>query len=281
MPIQTKVINLASIVVILSSAMAGSKFTQFKILRKINEKYVFDINDTFSDVKKDWRSKVISLRSEVEGMKRMIKILENSENDRVSMKIEEEKKFLQESSRKIVQNKIKELDESMLSYQSKLQEKLNTTESVLNTLSIQIQDQNIGKEKQMKLEKISLMIIEDNLGNKFKNCYALISLNNEFKHLIPLVRQYYLMNYEKINLFKYFMSANLARFMFSNSPMQNFDVLTELNNCVERGDIHKSLFLFNQLKGWPRLILKQWAEKCRLRLELIQEIEAQLYLNKI
>lgn len=280
MSIQTKLINVTSFAVVLASTFAGSKCTEFLFLTKYNEKFITNINSISSHAKLKWNRANESLKTQISQLKDSIKSIENSENERIQSKLDSERKLLHEVYENATEKKKIELDDELKHFQIEVEGKLEYVGANLYKVESQLKDHLIGKEKHKELERISQMIIEDKIG-QFSNCFSLRTLREEYKSLVPIVRQYYLLNDHKISTLNYFLSKNISHMMFTDSPMRRHDVLQELNYVIERGDLHRSLYLFNNLSGWPRLILKDWAEKCRQRLEFIQEIKCQLYLNKI
>ena len=279
--IQTKLINVTSFAVVMTSVFAGSKVSEFIFLTETNKKLIMNINSLYSQARSRWNETNVSLKTQVIQLTESIKFNEHTENERTRQKLEDERIALQKKFENVIERKTEELDIEMNNFQSNLNEKLKFVELSLSKLENQLKDHLIGQENNEKLEHISKMIIEDKIEGKFSNCLALNTLKEEYKSLIPIARQYYSIDYNDIGLFKYYISKFVAQMMFAGVPMQRHDIMHELSLSIERGDLYRTLFLFNNLKGWPRLILKNWAEKCRLRLEFIHEIKSQIYFNKI
>lgn len=281
MSFQTKAINAISFTVALTTAFCGSKYTERLIMLKNNEDFICKLNSLSSEAKLRWKNDHEKLINQADQLKKLISFMEETENERIAGMLEEERTCLHQTYEAAIAQKSKQLEIEMKTFQSNLNERIEFSESLLVNIQSQLKDKIIEKNEIKKLEKISQMVIEDNIDGQFNNCYSVNSLRNEFIELLPIVRQYHLLNYDKISLFKFFISFTLTNSMFQNSKMQNFDILAELNANVEKGDLRRALCLFNNLNGWPRLLLKDWAEKCRRRLEFIHEIKYQLYMNKI
>ena len=281
MSFQSKTINVASFAIGLTSVFVGSKYVESSILTKSNEKFINNINSLSSEAKQRWNHKLFFLKSKIENLDNLIKTMKSSETQRVHDELEEERKMLQNLYIIKTEQKKKELENDLIDFQRNMDDKIKAYEDVITKIESRLYDYVIAKNKQKNLEKISQMIVEDNIDGEFNNFYSLKRLRIEFKELLPVARQYDLFDYFKMSLIKYSFSYAISKLLFPSSSIQRFDLLAELNSCVERGDLHRSLFLFNHLKGWPRLILKDWAERCRMRLEFVQEIKSQIYLNKI
>lgn len=281
MTIQTKAINLASFAIVISSVFAGSKCAQYNIMKNSNDELIEKVNKVTIEAKMKWDKNAQLLNNRIEQLRGTIELYENSENQRIQDKLESEKALLHENYEKAIMEKSSQIESEMLKFQTDLNQKLGTAESVLSKLHTRLNNYFEIREKQKELETLSRMIIEDEIEGQFDNCYSLKVLRNEFKDILPVLRKYYILNYDKISTFKYFFAGALTKLMFNGAPMEKFDLLSELSSSVENGDIHKALFLFNSLRGWPRLILKDWAEKCRLRSEFIQRVKSELYLNKL
>lgn len=278
---QTKAINILSLVVAMTSAFCGSKYTERLIMLKNNEDFIRSLNLLSSEASNRWKLEREALMNQVHQLKKLISSLEDHENERIASKLENERISLHNKYETAVSHRIAELEHEMHSFQSSLNEKVGHSQTLLSDIEHQLNERLVNKSELKRLEKISQMIIEDNIEGQFNNCFSLNTLRSEFSELLPLIRQYYLINHKKMTLFNFYLSRALAHLMFPYTSMQRFDVLAELNTNVEKGDLKRALFLFNNLKGWPRLLLKDWAEKCRMRLEFIQEIKSQIYLNKI
>lgn len=248
---------------------------------KNNEDFIRNLNLLSSEASNRWKLEREALMSQVSQLKKIISSLEDHETERIASKLESERSILHNKYENAIRHRIAELEHEMNAFQLNLNEKVGHSQALLTNIEYQLNDRLMNKSEIKKLEKISQMIIEDNIEGQFNNCFSLNTLRSEFSELLPLIRQYYLINYDKMTLFNFYLSRALAHLMFPNTSMQRFDILAELNANVEKGDLKRALYLFNDLKGWPRLLLKDWAEKCRMRLEFIQEIKSQLYLNKI
>lgn len=281
MSFQTKSINVLSLATVVASVFCGSKYTERNIMMKNNENFIRNLNTMSSDAASRWSREREELTKTIDQLKKLITFMEGTESQRIKNNLENERKLLYDNYENAIKQKKQELENEMKIFQSKLNEKIEHSESLLANIETQLNDKLMDKNEIKKLEQISQMIIEDNINGQFDNCFSLTTLRDEFKELLPLVKHYYLINYDKISLFKYFLSRAFAYSMFTSTPLQRYDILAELNNNVEKGDLQRALFLFNNLRGWPRLLLKEWAEKCRLRLEFIHEIKCKMYLNKI
>ena len=282
MTIQTKaLINLASFAIVISSVFAGSKYVQFKIVKKLYDELIEKANRISIEAKIKWNKNAQSLTNRIEQLQGTIELIENSENQRIQEKLESEKTLLHKNYEKAIMEKSSQIESEMLNFQAELNGKLGAVASILSKIDIRLNNYFEIREKQKDLERISRMILEDDIEGQFENCYSLKVLRNEFKNIMPILRKYYLMEYGTISTFKYFFAGALTNLMINGASMEKFDLLSEFDSSVQNGDLYKALFLFSNLKGWPRLIMKDWAEKCRLRLEFIQNVKSQLYLNKI
>lgn len=281
MSIQTKAINVTSFAIVLASAFAGSKYTESIFLTKTNHDYIQKINSMSLKAKLHWNQTEEALKAQITQLADSIKVIEESEDKRVQNKLDNERKLLHESYTNAIQQKKNELDTEMQNFQETTQKRLNSAVESLSKVETQLEAYFTEYDKHKELERISQLIIEDKIDGQFSNCFSLKTLREEFKHLITIVRQYHMLNQSNMTLFKYVTSKLIANVMFDGAPVKNYDIFHELGLAIENGDLHRSLFLFNNLKGWPRLILKDWAEKCRKRMEFVQEIKHQLYLNKI
>ena len=281
MSLQTKAINVLSLAFAVTSAFFGSKYTERVIMLKNNEDLIRNLNALSSEAALRWRNDRGTLTNQIDHLKELISFMEDTENERIITKLDKERNLLHQNYENAIKQKNQELENEMKIFQSNLNEKIGLFETLLVNIETQLSEKLMNRDEIKKLEQISQMIIEDNIEGQFDNCFSLNTLRNEFKELLPLVKQYYLINYDKISLLKYFISRTFAYSMFPITPMQRYDILAELNDNVDKGDLRRALFLFNNLHGWPRLLLKEWAEKCRVRLEFIQEIKCKLYLNKI
>lgn len=281
MSFQTKAINVLSLATVVASAFCGSKYTERNIMIKNNENFIRNLNLMSSDAASRWSREREELTKAIDQLKKLITFMEETESQRIINNLENERKLLHDNYENAIKQKSRELENEMKIFQSKLNEKIEHSESLLANIETQLNDKLMDKNEIKKLEQISQMIIEDNIDGQFDNCFSLTTLRDEFKELLPQVKHYYLINYDKISLFKYFLSRVFAYSMFTSTPLQRYDIFAELNDNVEKGDLRRALFIFNNLRGWPRLLLKEWAEKCRLRLEFIHEIKCKMYLNKI
>lgn len=281
MSFQTKAINVLSLAAAVTSAFCGSKYTERIIMLKNNEKFIRNLNAVSSDAALRWSHDRGALTDQTDHLKKLIFFMGETENQRLITKLDSERNLLHQNYENAIKQKNQELENEIKIFQSNLNEKIERAMTSIANIDTQLNEKLMNKNEIKKLEQISQMIIEDNFEDQFDNCFSLNTLRNEFKELLPLVKHYYLINYDKISLFKYIISRAFAYSMFSVTPMQRYDILAELNDNIDKGDLRRALFLFNNLHGWPRLLLKEWAEKCRARLEFIQEIKCRLYLNKI
>lgn len=281
MPLQTKAINVLSLAVAVTSAFCGSKYTERIIMIKNNENFIRNLNALSSDAALRWSHDRGALTNQTDHLKKLISFMEETENQRIISKLDNERNLLHQNYENAIRQKNQELENEIKIFQSKLNKKIGLSETLLANIETQLNDKLMNKNEIKKLEQISQIIIEDNIEGQFDNCFSLNTLRTEFKELLPLVKHYYLINYDKISVLKYLISRAFAYSMFPITPMQRYDLLAEINDNVDKGDLRRALFLFNNLHGWPRLLLKEWAEKCRVRLEFIQEIKCKLYLNKI
>lgn len=278
---QKTAINITSFAIVIASVFAGSKYIQYNIIKNLNEELIERINTASIEASMKWDKNSQLQNKKINELKTTIESMENSEVNRVQKKLESEKALLNKNFEKAILEKSLEIEAEMIKFQTDISTKLRATEAILSKIDGRLINYFEVKDNQKDLEKISQMIIEDDFEGQFDNCYSIKVLRNEFKDVLPVVKKYYLLDHNSVSTFKYFFAGALTKLMFNEAPMEKFDVLSELNSSVQSGDLHQALFLFNSLKGWPRLILKDWAEKCRLRLEFIQKIKSQLYLNKI
>lgn len=281
MAMQTTAINIASFAIVISSVFAGSKFVQYNIIHDLDEKLIERINKASIEAKMKWDKKSQMQNKRIKELRTMIESMENSENQRIQKRLESEKALLNTNYERAILEKSSEIEGEMIKFQKDINTKLRGTELILSKIDSRLINFFKIKENQNDLEKISQMIIEDDFEGQFDNCYSIKALRNEFKDVLPVVKKYYLMDHNNVSTLKFFFAGALIKLMFNEAPMEKFDVLSELNSSIQGGDLHKALFIFNSLNGWPRLILKDWAEKCRLRLEFIQKVKSQIYLNKI
>lgn len=281
MAMQTTAINIASFAIIISSVFAGSKFVQFNIVKNLNDELIERVNKVSIDAKLKWDKNSQLQNKRINELRTTIESIESSEDQRIQEKLETEKSLLNKNYEKAILEKSSEIEGEMIKFQTDINSKLRTTESFLSKIDGRLFNYFKIKENQKDLEKISQMIIEDDFEGQFDNCYSIKVLRNEFRDVFPVLKKYYLMDHNDVSTLKYFFAGALIKLMFNEAPMEKFDVLSELNSSVQSGDLQKALFIFNSLKGWPRLILKDWAEKCRSRLEFIQKVKSQIYLNKI
>lgn len=280
MSAQTKIINATTIAVALSSAFFSTKYFEYKIKSKKNDDFISELNSMSSRAKLRWNNEYAILRTEANMLAKSISDLKESEDARIHTELENERIKLHKSYELAIVNKVNELEEESKKSQENLSTQLESSKIILQKIKLQLEEFLYGRRDLKKLEHISQMLIEDNVG-EFNNCYSIKKIRKEFNDLLPLVRDYSLFDYGKISVFRYFMAKNIANLMFLRAPICRFDVIYELNSLVEKGDLHRALFLFDNLRGWPRLILKDWAEKCRSRLEFVEEIKSQIYLNKM
>ena len=278
---QTKAINIASFVIVISSVFAGIKFVQYNTVKSLNEELIERINRSSIEARTKSDKNTQLLSKQIEQLRAAIDTMENFENQRIQEKLESEKILLQKKYEEAYLEKSLQIESEMIKFQSDFNGKLRATESILTKIDGRLKHYFQFKEDQKDLEKICQMIIEDDIEGQFDNCYSLKVLRKEFQDVLPIVKKYYIMNSANISTLKYFFTNAVVKLMFSEAPMGKFDVLSELNLSVKNGDLHKALFLFDSLTGWPRLILKNWAEKCRMRLDFIQKVKSQLYSNKI
>jgi hypothetical protein len=281
MSLQTKAINVLSLAVAVSSAFCGSKYTERIVMLKSNENFIRNLNTLSYDAASRWSHDYEALTSKIDQLKKLISFMKETESQRIMINLEKEREILHQNYKCAIKEKFQEVENEMRIFQSKVNQKIELSGSLLANIEAQLNDKLMDKNEIKKLEQISQMIIEDKIEGPFNNCFSLSTLKGEFKELLPLVKHYNLINYEKISLLKYLISRAFAYSMFPVAPMQSYDILAELNDNVDKGDLRRALFLFNNLRGWPRLLLKDWAEKCRLRLEFTQEIKCKLYMNKI
>ena len=67
MTIQTKaLINLASFAIVISSVFAGSKYVQFKIVKKLNDELIEKANRISIEAKIKWNKNAQSLTNRIE-----------------------------------------------------------------------------------------------------------------------------------------------------------------------------------------------------------------------
>lgn len=272
---------MASFIFVVSSVFAGSKYMQFNIVKNINEKFVEQMEEISSSTKFKWNENAQLLNNRIKQLSMKLETIQSSENQLIQEKIESEKSLLQKNYEKAILEKFNEIGEEMDKYKDELNGKIKATESILENLDGRLNNFHEINKNQKDLEAISQLLIEDNIDCRFDNCYSLKVLRSEFKCIFPLLRKYYILSYTDFSTLKYFLSGIIIKLTFEDASIENFDLLSELNSAIQKGDLHNALFLFNSLKGWPRLLLKDWAEKCRLRLEFIQKVKSQLYLNKL
>jgi hypothetical protein len=280
MPIQTNAINAAYLAIGLTSFFGGSKFMEYRLMSKKNKTFIENINYMSSKAIEVWAKKIATIENQLESMRASYNALIESENEHVERMLETERERLKEQTRSLITNKERQMELEAQHFYENIQGKIKANESLIMKLETQINARYYGKEKEIELIKTCHSIIEED-NDQLENTHSLSKIKQEFRTMYPILRQYYSLSTGTISTLAYFVSYSFGLLIFNRSPIEKYDVLAELHSCVENGDLKGIIFIYNTMKGWPRLILKDWTEKCRQRLEFVDGIKRQLYLNKI
>lgn len=266
--------NAVSVVFIFLSAYIGSKITENKIIENFNIKNSLISKEFCNNIRKSHNNQVKKLEIKITELTNSVKTIQNSEAERVMMEIQSEKLKLIEKNEDILNQRSKEIEKKVISDYIELQNRMKAAEITCQKLEKALHDQISLKENERHFEKLSLSIIEENVP----------SLGKEFNDLLPLVRQYIIMDSGSNNnqtIFKYFLSHFIQKVIFTRVPVERHDIIDEIGKSINMGNMYTAIYLFNHLRGWPRLILKDLIEKCRDRLEYKNDIQVQLYTNKL
>lgn len=277
MPLQTNAINAA---ILLSSFFLGSKIIEFKIISEQNEKHYRDLNKLTESSRLRWTSNLKKLEIEVKNMKEEFERQANSEAKRIEQGLISEKSRLKNEYDSKITEQMKIMEEELIKFKNEVNHDIIRTQKSLVTAQAQLDEFRESKIELKKLEDLGKKIIEDESFGSLDKSFSMRVLHNELIGLLPILRQYFLITTSNFSIFNYYFSKAFSELLFVDSPFMKSDILAELKSSFEKNDLNRALFIFNKLEGWPRLILKDWAEKCRKRLEYIDEIKYKLYLNK-
>ena len=277
MSLKTNAINAA---VLLSSFFMGSKIVEFKIFTNRNDNYIEDLNILANNSKIICLSKLNKLTSEIKRLRLESESRLNSEAQRIENNLSSEKIRLKNEFDTKMAVQVKIMEDELLKFKNEVIDDISNARASFNTLGKQLDEFKASKIEMKKLEDLSKRIIEDESFGSLDQRLSMTCIYEELNGMLPILRQYDLNSASNFSVFGYYCSKAFSKLLFVGSSMMKSDIIDELKLSVEKNDLHRTLFIFNKLEGWSRLILKDWAGKCKKRLEFIDEIKYKLYLNK-
>lgn len=280
MGLQTNGINGLSVMLAASAAVAGSKIAEYCIMTRLNE------DETRRRLALDLTSRrhldnlLRDHRHQVEELQGIVATLEAAKDKRVETEVKGEKDRLRALAEGAVARQLDLVAERMRVFQRNLLERLAHSEHMLLDLAVKLEHYRVQQGKQQRLERLCRMIVAEDAEAAGRDYCSMESIHKELRELLPLARQYSLLDSGAFSILRYCASSCMSKMLFLKAPLRPADLLHEIDVAVEKGDLIYSLFLFNKLHGWPRLILRDWSEKCRQRLVYIHEVQHSLYMNK-
>ena len=279
--LKTIAINIFELIATSASTFAGAKFIEYRW--KENELDVVKAEQLKREKKlKDRHAQELSEKEEkVQDLQARLSIFEMDENARLKEFKCQEAEKLQKHAQSLIQKHLEASTAKINSYLSSLSERLLAAELIITDMEADLNDIENAKKGQKDLEQLAAKVVADDVDALGRNYCSMDALKKEFTNLVPLLRQYSTQKSSQFTLFKYLMSSLLSRAMFTDSPAGKDDVIYHIQSALDSGQLILALRLYQSLQGWPRLILRDWADRSYTRLECIQEIQSSLYLNKL
>ncbi len=279
--LQTNAINILAVLTACGTTFIGSKVVQAKLQQNLLQEWQREQKQKDKLVQAEHLRVLQERQDKIKELLSRLDLLELNEDERLKRFKFEESEKLRKQSDSILQKHIQSSTERVNSFLNSISDRLKASEVILCEISGDIHELEAQKREQVHLEHISRKIVADDVDALGRNYCSIDSLLKEFQSLLPIARQYASQTSSKFTLFKYFSSYWLSRLMFKDAPAKTNDPLYAIAASLERGELIMALQLYQLLRGWPRLILREWAGRCYDRLEYIEEIQSRIYLNKL
>lgn len=275
-------INALELLFVASSAFSGAKFIERRFKQEEIDQLQRVHNRERRKLEDKHQQEIAAKQEALQELERRLSLFEMDENDRLKEFKHREIEKLHLTAQYVLQKHLEASTKKLNSYMDSLSCRLIAAEIIMTELMNDLDNLKAVKQEQQELEELAAKVVADDVDALGRNYCSMDALNREFTTLIPLLRQYSIQNSSSnFSLFKYLMSYWLSRAMFTDSPTCRNDPIYAIQRSLASGQLVQALIIYQRLQGWPRLILRDWADRCYTRLEYIQEIQGRLYMNKL
>ncbi len=279
--LKTIAINVLELVTAGASTYAGVKFIEHRQNTNEFEDFKADQRKREKQLKDRYTQELGAKEEQMKELEMQLSLFEMDENERIKQFKRLEAEKLQKLAQSIIESHLEASTAKLNNFMASLSDRLIAAEFILADMAIDLNQLENSKKEQRALEDLAVKIVADDVDALGRNYCSMDALKKDFTSLTPLIRQYNIQKESHFSLGTYLCSFLLSKAMFTDVPTNKNDVFHHIKTALDSGQLILALRLYQTLQGWPRMILRDWADRCYTRLECIQEIQGKLYLNKL
>jgi hypothetical protein len=279
--LKTIAINISELLTASASTFAGAKFIEYKRKKEGLVELNTEHQKREKRLKNQYTQELGVKEEQLCDLEARLLIFEMDENERLKEFKRQETEKLHKQAQSVLQKHLEASTAKLNNFLTSLSDRLIAAELIMTDMEAELKNLENSKKKQRALEELAVKVVADDVDALGRNFCSMDALKKEFNSLTPLLRHYSTQRTSEFSLFKYLMSSWLSKTMFIDAPVSKNDIFYCIQSALDSGQLILALRLYQSIQGWPRLILREWSDHCYTRLECIQEIQANMYLNKL